>query len=107
MRMLRYLLAATILAVPAAAAAQGEPVTAPAPANGDLSFARVYGSPSLNGPVPREVKLSPDGRFLTLLRGRADDREQYDLWGYDRTTGQWTMLVDSRKLGSGKDVSEA
>lgn len=107
MRMLRYLLAATILAVPAVAAAQGEPVTAPAPANGGLSFARVYGSPSLNGPVPREVKLSPDGRFLTLLRGRADDREQYDLWGYDRTTGQWSMLVDSRKLGSGKDLSEA
>ncbi|GHA03986.1 peptidase S9 [Novosphingobium arvoryzae] len=78
-----------------------------AAASGDLSFARVYASPSLNGPVPREVKLSPDGRFLTLLRGRADDREQYDLWGYDRTTGQWSMLVDSRKLGSGKDLSEA
>lgn len=108
MRMLRYLLAATVLAVPAAAAAQGEPVTVPAAAaSGDLSFARVYASPSLNGPVPREVKLSPDGRFLTLLRGRADDREQYDLWGYDRTTGQWSMLVDSRKLGSGKDLSEA
>lgn len=107
MRMLRYLLAATVLAVPAAAAAQGAPVSAPAPAAGDLTFARVYGSPSLNGPVPREVKLSPDGRYLTLLRGRADDREQYDLWGYDRTTGQWAMLVDSRKLGSGKDLSEA
>lgn len=108
MRMLRYLLAATVLAVPAAAAAQGEPVTVPAAAtSGDLSFARVYASPSLNGPVPREVKLSPDGRFLTLLRGRADDREQYDLWGYDRTTGQWSMLVDSRKLGSGKELSEA
>jgi len=108
MRMLRYLLAATVLAVPAAASAQGEPVTVPAAAaSGDLSFARVYASPSLNGPVPREVKLSPDGRFLTLLRGRADDREQYDLWGYDRTTGQWSMLVDSRKLGSGKDLSEA
>lgn len=83
-------------------------MTVPAAAtSGDLSFARVYASPSLNGPVPREVKLSPDGRFLTLLRGRADDREQYDLWGYDRTTGQWSMLVDSRKLGSGKDLSEA
>lgn len=108
MRMLRTLLAATILAVPAVAAAQGAPVSAPVPAaSADLTFARVYGSPSLNGPVPREVKLSPDGRYLTLLRGRADDREQYDLWGYDRTTGQWSMLVDSRKLGSGKDLSEA
>ncbi|HEX4847512.1 MAG TPA: DPP IV N-terminal domain-containing protein [Novosphingobium sp.] len=72
-----------------------------------LSFERVFASPSLNGAVPRGVKLSPDGRWLTVLRSRADDRERYDLWGFDRTTGQWVMLVDSLKLGSGKDLSEA
>lgn len=72
-----------------------------------LDFERVFASPSLNGAVPRGVKLSPDGRFLTLLRNRPDDRERYDLWGYDRTTGQWTMLVDSLKLGSGRELSEA
>ncbi len=42
-----------------------------------------------------------------MLRGRTEDRERYDLWGFDRTTGQWTMLVDSLKLGSGKELSEA
>lgn len=73
----------------------------------DLTFERVFASPSLNGPVPRGVKLSPDGRWLTLLRGRPDDRERYDLWGYDRTTGEWRMLVDSLKLGSGRSLSEA
>ena len=72
-----------------------------------LDFERVFASPSLNGAVPRGVKLSPDGRWLTVLRNRADDRERYDLWGFDRTTGQWTMLVDSLKLGSGKELSEA
>jgi len=77
------------------------------PAAQPLTIERVFASPSLSGSVPRGVKLSPDGRYLTLLRNRADDRERYDLWGFDRTTGQWTMLVDSLKLGSGKELSEA
>ncbi len=72
-----------------------------------LTFERVFASPGLNGPVPRGVKLSPDGRWLTLLRNRTDDRERYDLWGYERATGQWRMLVDSLKLSSGKALSEA
>ncbi|MEY4951774.1 MAG: hypothetical protein RL299_198, partial [Pseudomonadota bacterium] len=77
------------------------------PAAQPLTIERVFASPTLNGAVPRGVKLSPDGRYLTLLRNRSDDRERYDLWGFDRTTGQWTMLVDSLKLGSGKELSEA
>jgi len=72
----------------------------------DLTFERVFASPSLDGPSPRQAKLSPDGRYLTLLRNRADDRERYDLWGYDRKSGEWTMLVDSEKLGSGRELSE-
>ncbi|MBB3775806.1 dipeptidyl-peptidase-4 [Erythromicrobium ramosum] len=71
-----------------------------------LSFERVFASPGLDGPAPRQVKLSPDGRYLTLLRNRADDRERYDLWGYDIETREWRMLVDSEKLGSGRELSE-
>ena len=71
-----------------------------------LTFERVFASPSLDGPAPRKVKLSPDGRYLTLLRNRADERERYDLWAYDREAGEWTMLVDSEKLGSGRELSE-
>lgn len=71
-----------------------------------LTFERVFASPSLNGPSPREARLSPDGRYLTLLRNREDDRERYDLWGYDRESGAWAMLVDSEKLGSGRELSE-
>lgn len=74
---------------------------------GTLTLERVYASPGLNGPSPRGVKLSPDGRWLTVLRNRPDDRERYDLWGFDRKSGQWTMLVDSRKLSSGRELSEA
>ena len=72
-----------------------------------LSFERVFASPALGGPAPRGVQLSPDGRWLTLLRNRPDDRERYDLWGYDRQGGQWRMLVDSQKLSSGRALSEA
>ncbi len=72
----------------------------------ELTFERVFASPSLDGPAPRKAKLSPDGRYLTLLRNRDTDRERYDLWAFDRQTGQWSMLVDSEKLGSGRELSE-
>ncbi|MFZ1743133.1 MAG: DPP IV N-terminal domain-containing protein [Pontixanthobacter sp.] len=71
-----------------------------------LTFERVFASPSLDGAAPRQAKISPNGRYLTLLRNRDDDRERYDLWGYDRESGDWTMLVDSEKLGSGRQLSE-
>jgi len=73
----------------------------------DLTFERVYASPSLSGPSPRAMALSPDGRYLTLLRNRETDRERYDLWAFDRESGAWRMLVDSEKIGSGAALSEA
>lgn len=72
-----------------------------------LDFTRVFASPALNGPSPRQVRISPHGRYLTLLRNRPDDRERYDLWGYDRKGGEWRMLVDSLSLGTGRELSEA
>lgn len=109
MRLLTTLLAASALvaAAPVLAADPKETaVTAPqqAPA---LTLERVFASPSLAGPVPRAVKLSPDGRYVTVLRNRPDDRERYDLRGFDRKTGGWRMLVDSKKLSSGRELSEA
>jgi len=79
----------------------------PAKETQDLTFERVFASPSLDGPAPRLAKLSPDGRYLTILRNRESDRERYDLWAFDREDGQWRMLVDSEKLGSGRELSEA
>ena len=101
------LAAALVPLFPAHAAApnvSGAETPTPAPM---LDFERVFASPDLSGPKPREVRISPDGRYLTLLRNRADDRERYDLWGFDRDTGKWRMLVDSLKLGSGRKLSEA
>ena len=102
MRLLSLLIAASFLAAAPASAGE-QPVTAATP----LTIERVFASPSLNGAVPRGVKLSPDGRWLTVLRARADDRERYDLWGFDRKSSKWQMLVDSKALGSGKELSEA
>ena len=87
------------LAVAMIAVANGAPAA-------ELTLERVFASPSLSGPVPRGVKLSPDGRTVTLLKARVDDRERYDLWAIDVASGATRMLVDSTKLGSGAQLSE-
>lgn len=79
----------------------------PADAQQRLTLDRVFASPSLDGTTPRAAKLSPDGRLLTLLRNREDEKERYDLWAMDTVTGKWRMLVDSKKVGTGAELSEA
>lgn len=73
----------------------------------DLTLERLFESPALSGPSPRLPKLSPDGRLVTLLRNRPDEKDRYDLWAIDAATGQARMLVDSKKIGTGAEVSEA
>ena len=110
MRSLKFLAATATLALltcPAIAAAQDEVTQMPAKEAQDLTFERVFASPSLDGPSPRLPKLSPDGRYLAVLRNRPDDKDRYDLWAFDREDGEWRMLVDSEKLGSGRELSEA
>src|SRR5437763_1707577 len=97
---MRILAAAVLPLLIAAAPPAGVPQKA-------LTIERVFDSPSLSGPVPRLPKLSPDGRYLAVLRNRPDDLQRYDLWAFDRQTGQWSMLVDSQKLGTGQALSEA
>lgn len=92
MRLLLFCAALIAAAVPASAE--------------DLTLERLFASPSLSGPTPRLLKLSPDGRLATLLRNRAEDRDRYDLWAVDTTTGAARMLVDSARLGSGAALSE-
>ncbi len=72
----------------------------------DIPLERVFSSPALNGPTPREPKISPDGHYVTLLKNRPDDKDRYDLWAIDASTGAERMLVDSKKIGSGGAISE-
>ena len=72
-----------------------------------LTLERVFASPDLAGVQPRALRLSPDGTLLTSLKPRADDKDRFDLWALDTRTGQERMLVDSKKVGSGAELSEA
>ena len=72
-----------------------------------LTLERVFASPDLSGPQPRALKLSPDGSLVTVLKNRADERDRLDLWAIDTRTGAERMLVDSKKAGSGAELSEA
>ncbi len=72
-----------------------------------LTLERVFASPDLAGPQPRALALSPDGALVTLLKPRADEKERLDLWAIDSRTGKERMLVDSKKTGSGAELSEA
>jgi dipeptidyl-peptidase-4 len=52
-----------------------------------LTLERLFASPDLSGPRPRHPQLSPDGKWLGLIRNRPDDKNRYDLWAIDTTTG--------------------
>lgn len=79
---------------------------APAPASAALTIERLYASPGLSGPTPRALALSPDGAWLTMLRPRPDNAARFDLWAMDTATGEWRMLVDSLRVGTGAQLSE-
>ena len=71
-----------------------------------LTIERIFASPPISGQTPRSLKLSPDGRYASLLLPRQNDRERYDLWAMDTSTGAKRMLIDSTKVGGG-EISEA
>ncbi|GLV25340.1 peptidase S9 [Sphingobium sp. TomTYG45] len=79
----------------------------PVSAQQQLTLERIFANPDLSGPQPRALKLSPDGKLVTLLKPRADEKERLDLWAIDSAAGAERMLVDSRKTGSGAELSEA
>jgi dipeptidyl-peptidase-4 len=68
-----------------------------------LTVERIYADPSLTGPAPRSVKLSPDGKRVTFLKGKEDEQERLDLWEYNLADNQSRMLVDSADLMPGEE----
>lgn len=82
------LLASTLIAF-----LTGQPVPAQS-----LTVARIFADPDLSGPRLREPKFSPDGRYVTYLQGKPDNKDQLDLWAFDTRDGSARMLVDSRQL---------
>ncbi|WP_375397881.1 DPP IV N-terminal domain-containing protein [uncultured Sphingomonas sp.] len=99
-----WLTACLALAAGGIAMATDTGAAPPAPV---LTLARIFASPDLSGPQLQSLQLSPDGRLVTLLKPRADEKTRFDLWALDTTTGTERMLVDSKKVGSGAELSEA
>ncbi|MEM9667833.1 MAG: S9 family peptidase [Pseudomonadota bacterium] len=64
----------------------------------DLPLERLFQSPSLSGPTPRGLAFSPDGKKVTFLKSREDDISRLDLWAFDVTSGETSLLVDSTLL---------
>jgi dipeptidyl-peptidase-4 len=97
---MRFLIAAAVLPLLAAAAPP------PGVPQKKLTIERIFASPPISGSTPRLLKLSPDGRYATMLKPRAEDRERFDLWAMDTSNGQLRMLIDSTRIGGG-EISEA
>lgn len=64
----------------------------------ELTIERIFAAPDLSGPSLRAAQISPDGRRVTYLQGKADNKDQLDLWEYDLAARRARLLVDSREL---------
>ncbi len=69
-----------------------------------LTLEALTGDTSLSGPSLMKAKTSPDGKRVTFLRGKTDNRFQLDLWEYDIASGQTRMLVDSKVVLPGVET---
>ncbi|WP_395792605.1 DPP IV N-terminal domain-containing protein [Aquimonas sp.] len=63
-----------------------------------LSLEALTGDQPLSGPSLMQPKIAPDGRRVTFLKSRDEDRYRLDLWEYHIDSGQTRRLVDSKAL---------
>lgn len=58
-----------------------------------LTPERVFASPALSGPTARGVAVSPDGRWVTWLKGATGNQYKLDLWIAPTAGGEARRLV--------------
>ena len=63
-----------------------------------LTIERIFSSPSLAGTALRAAKFSPDGKRVTYLQGKSENKDQFDLWEYNIASNKKLLLVDSKVL---------
>ncbi|MFN7386000.1 MAG: S9 family peptidase, partial [Lysobacteraceae bacterium] len=63
-----------------------------------LTLEAITGDTPLSGPTLVQPRFSPDGARITFLQGKAENRNQLDLWAFDVATKQAALLVDSKAL---------
>jgi dipeptidyl-peptidase-4 len=66
---------------------------------------RIFAAPDLSGPRLRQPKFSPDGRYVTYLQGKAENKDQLDLWGFDTRSNKARLLVDSKAFNVSEKLS--
>jgi dipeptidyl-peptidase 4 len=71
--------------------------------SGMLSVERIYDVPALSGAAPIGLKISPDGKRLTFLRGTVQQAQVLDLWQYDIARGKETLLVAATSITAGQE----
>jgi dipeptidyl-peptidase-4 len=69
-----------------------------------LTLEALAGNISLSGPSLQKAELSPDGRRVTFLKGKDDNRFQLDLWEVDVASGKSRLLVDSKVVLPGEET---
>jgi len=77
---------------------------APAAHAEKLTLEALAGNISLSGPSLQKAELSPDGRRVTFLKGKDDNRFQLDLWEVDVASGKSRLLVDSKVVLPGVET---
>ncbi|WP_428502241.1 DPP IV N-terminal domain-containing protein [Silanimonas lenta] len=97
MRLSPLLLALTLACH--APAAMSSP--APAATAERLTLEAITGDTPLSGPTLVQPRFSPNGARISFLRGKAENRNQLDLWAYDVAAGRAGLLVDSLALRPG------
>lgn len=63
-----------------------------------LTVERLFSEPALSGGSVIQPRLSPDGKTLTFLQGKADNDRVLDLWAMDGDGRNKRQLIDSEAL---------
>jgi dipeptidyl-peptidase-4 len=71
-----------------------------------LTLERLFESPALGGPVLLKVEITLDGRRVTFLRSRDEDKDCFDLWEYDVAAGRSRLLVDAAAAAPAENLSD-
>ncbi len=73
------------------------------PVSHALTLERIFSEPSLDGPAPRSIQISPDGKRVTYLKEKETDLKTLDLWEYNVETRTNQRLVDSSTFLKGPE----
>ena len=65
-----------------------------------LTPERLFSDPRYIANPPRDIRLSPDGRFASYLKADDNNRERLDLWGLELAQGESKRWLAATELPS-------